>query len=93
MADMNDQDRIRLDRIEESLTTLTMKFDKVYYAITGNELDGNRGIVYRLEKVEETTSKVEKEFDRIKWFVLAWGMGAGILGTGATSLLAKLFGN
>jgi hypothetical protein len=93
MADMNDQDRIRLDRIEESLTTLTMKFDKVYYAITGNELDGNRGIVYRLEKVEETTAKVEREFDRIKWFVLALGAAAGIVGNGASSLLLKLIGN
>jgi hypothetical protein len=93
MIDMNDQDRIRLDRIEESLTTLTMKFDKVYYAITGNELDGNRGIVYRLEKVEETTSKVERDLDRIKWVALALGAIAGILGNGASSLLLKLIGN
>jgi hypothetical protein len=93
MADMNDQDRIRLDRIEESLTTLTMKFDKVYYAITGNELDGNRGIVYRLEKVEETTHKIERDFDRVKWAVIAWGAGAGIIGSGASSLISRLLGN
>jgi hypothetical protein len=93
MADMNDSDRIRLDRIEESLTTLTMKFDKVYYAITGNELDGNRGIVYRLEKVEETTAKVERDLDRIKWVALVLGAVAGILGNSASSLLLRLFGN
>jgi hypothetical protein len=94
MADMNDQDRIRLDRIEESLSTLTIKFDKVYYAITGNELDGNRGIAYRLDKVEEKTTKIEREFDRAKWTIIAWGIAAGLFsGSAASTLISKLFTN
>jgi hypothetical protein len=94
MAEMNDQDRVRLDRIEESLTTLTIKFDKVYYAITGNELDGNRGIVYRLDKVEEKTNKMERDFDRIKWTVIAWGIAAGVFsGSAASTLISRLFAN
>lgn len=83
---MNEQDRVRLDRIEDTLR-------KVYDAITGNELDGNRGIVYRLEKVEETSHKIEREFDRVKWAVIAWGAGAGIIGSGASSLISRLLGN
>lgn len=91
---MNDQDRIRLDRIEESLSTLTIKFDKVYYAITGNELDGNRGIAYRLDKVEEKTTKIEREFDRAKWTIIAWGIAAGLFsGSAASTLISKLFTN
>ena len=94
MAEMNEQDRIRLDRIEESMTTLTQKFDKVYYAITGNDLDGNRGIVYRLDKVEEKTTKIEREFDRAKWTVIAWGIAAGLFsGSAASTLISKLFAN
>jgi hypothetical protein len=86
---MNDFDRERFDSLsekivtlEERITNLTQKFDKVYYAITGNELDGNRGIVYRLHVVEERSGKVEKEIDRIKWTVVGWGIGAGLLGGG-----------
>jgi len=89
MSDMNDADRLRLDGIEEKIvlleeriTTLTIKFDKVYYAITGNELDGNRGIVYRLDKNESKVSQIESDFTRIKWTVVGWGIGAGLLGGG-----------
>jgi hypothetical protein len=104
---MNDQDRVRLDRIDqavtnlnvevvalkEEMTSVTTKVDKVYYAITGNELDGNRGIVYRLQRVEEMTNKVERDFDRLKWSIIAWGAGAGILGSGASSMITRLFGS
>ena len=77
--------------LEERITSLTQKFDKVYYAITGNELDGNRGIAYRLHLSEERSLKVEKEIDRIKWTVIGWGIGAGILGGGViNTVLSKL---
>ena len=86
---MNDADRLRLDSIEEKIvlleeriTSMSIKFDKVYYAITGNELDGNRGIVYRLDKNEDKVSKIENDFTRIKWTVIGWGIGAGLLGGG-----------
>lgn len=82
---MNEQDRIRLDRIEQVLEALTLKTDKMYYAITGNELDGNRGIVYRLVAVEEKSHRIEAEFNRIKWVVIGWGIGAGIFGGGVVS--------
>lgn len=77
---MNEQDRIRLDRIEQALEALTIKTDKMYYAITGNDLDGNRGIVYRLGIVEEKAHRIEQEFNRIKWIIIGWGLGAGIFG-------------
>jgi hypothetical protein len=86
---MNDSDRAKFDSLTEEIevlkdgiANLTLKFDKVYYAITGNELDGNRGIVYRLNLTEEKASKLEKDMDRIKWTVIGWGVGAGILGGG-----------
>lgn len=86
---MNDADRAKFDTLsdeievlKDGITNLTLKFDKVYYAITGNELDGNRGIVYRLNATEEKANKLEKDMDRIKWTVIGWGVGAGILGGG-----------
>jgi hypothetical protein len=89
MNPMNDSDRAKFDSLTEEIevlkdgiANLTLKFDKVYYAITGNELDGNRGIVYRLNLTEEKASKLEKDMDRIKWTVIGWGVGAGILGGG-----------
>jgi hypothetical protein len=98
MSDMNDADRMRLDGIEEKIvlleeriTTLTIKFDKVYYAITGNELDGNRGIVYRLEKAENKVNDIEQDFNRIKWTVVGWGIGAGLVGGGVmNTVISKL---
>jgi len=89
MADMNDADRTRLDNIEgeivqlkDSITNLTLRVDKIYYAITGNDLDGNRGIAYRLDRVEDKTMRMEDNFIRIKWTVVGWGIGAGLLGGG-----------
>lgn len=86
---MNDADRAKFDTLsdeievlKDGIANLTLKFDKVYYAITGNELDGNRGIVYRLNATEEKANKLEKDMDRIKWTVIGWGVGAGILGGG-----------
>jgi hypothetical protein len=89
MNQMNDADRAKFDSLTEEIevlkdgiANLTLKFDKVYYAITGNELDGNRGIVYRLNLTEEKAIKLEREMDRIKWTVIGWGIGAGLLGGG-----------
>lgn len=77
--------------LEEGITSLTQKFDKVYYAITGSELDGNRGILYRLHLAEDRSLKVEKEIDRIKWTVIGWGVGAGLLGGGViNTILSKI---
>jgi hypothetical protein len=94
MNPMNDSDRAKFDSLTEEIevlkdgiANLTLKFDKVYYAITGNELDGNRGIVYRLNLTEEKASKLEKDMDRIKWTVIGWGVGAGILGGGIMNTL------
>jgi len=99
MSDMNDADRAKFDSLSEEIevlkngiANLTLKFDKVYYAITGNELDGNRGIVYRLNLTEEKASKIEKDMDRIKWTVVAFGLGAGLIGGGImNTLISKLF--
>lgn len=85
MSEMNEQDRTRFERIEHALEALTVKTDKMYYAITGNELDGNRGIVYRLVSVEERTHRIEAEFNRAKWVMIGWGIGAGIFGGGVVS--------
>jgi hypothetical protein len=91
MNDMNEQDRIRLNRIEEALETLTLKTDKVYYAITGNDLDGNRGIVYRLGVTEEKISRIESEFIRVKWIIIGWGIGAGVFGGSIVSTFINKF--
>jgi hypothetical protein len=98
MSDMNDADRTRFDNIEseivllkESITSLTLRVDKIYYAITGNDLDGNRGMVYRLDRVEDKTVRMEDNFVRIKWTVIGWGIGAGLLGGGVmNSLISRL---
>jgi len=98
MSDMNDADRTRFDNIEseivllkESITSLTLRVDKIYYAITGNDLDGNRGMVYRLDRVEDKTNRIEDNFIRIKWTVIGWGIGAGLLGGGVmNSLISRL---
>jgi hypothetical protein len=94
MSDMNDADRTRFDNIEseivllkESITSLTLRVDKIYYAITGNDLDGNRGMVYRLDRVEDKTNRIEDNFIRIKWTVIGWGIGAGLLGGGVMNTL------
>jgi hypothetical protein len=98
MSDMNDADRTRFDNIEseivllkDSITSLTLRVDKIYYAITGNDLDGNRGMVYRLDRVEDKTNRIEDNFIRIKWTVIGWGIGAGLLGGGVmNSLISRL---
>jgi hypothetical protein len=94
MSDMNDADRTRFDNIEseivllkDSITSLTLRVDKIYYAITGNDLDGNRGMVYRLDRVEDKTNRIEDNFIRIKWTVIGWGIGAGLLGGGVMNTL------
>jgi hypothetical protein len=88
---MNDQDRVRLDKIEKTLEQLSNKLDKVFYAISGNDLDGNRGIVFRLEQVEDKLDDIDELITKTKWMAIGWAMALGLLGGGiSTTIVSKL---
>jgi hypothetical protein len=88
---MNDQDRVRLDKIEKTLELLSNKLDKVFYAISGNELDGNRGIVFRLEQAEKKIENIDELITKTKWMAIGWAIALGLLGGGiSTTVLNKL---
>lgn len=98
---MNDQDRVRLDRIEknidhlsnkiDTIEQLSGKIDKIIYALSGNDLDGNRGIVFRLEQAEKKIETIDEMLTKTKWLAIGWAMALGLLGGGiSTTIISKL---
>jgi hypothetical protein len=87
---MNEQ---TIQLLQTDMKDMKGKVDKMYFALMGNELARDGGLVGRIEKVEATVEKLEKAalkfaiHQRIMWSCL--GAAAGIVFTYIVQTILK----
>lgn len=91
-----------IKEIKEQFSDMREKVDKMYYALIGNELAQDGGLVQRIKDNEIEVVKMQKQIDALVkrhdrnalYLKIIWTM-VGTIGTGACiglfNLLSKLF--
>lgn len=54
-----------MESIEIELKKITAKVDKMYFALLGNELTRDGGLVGRINKLEEVTNKLDEDIEAL----------------------------
>ena len=76
----------RIDELEDKIDIISRNVDKMMVALLGNEMNGNRGIIYN---VDETKKKVDFHENSLKRLGLVIGSAATI--GSVIGFLVKLF--
>lgn len=63
---MNADDRIRLEELEEKITTIHAGIERIERALRGDDEMGQPGLVARIQKLEDTA----KNLENARWYVV-----------------------
>jgi len=63
MADMNEQDRVRITALEQKLDNVNTNLSRLLNAVIGDDQAGSIGLVVRISRLED---KMAKNWDRFE---------------------------
>ena len=68
----------RLDKMEQQLDDLEIKVDKILNALTGDELQIDKGLITEYKEIRDRVSKLEALKNKIIWVSIGAGLAVGI---------------
>lgn len=71
-------ENIRLDTMEDKLDDVSVKVDKIFVALTGGDLQTDKGLIKEFESLRERVTKIEAFKSKIIWISLGAGLSAGL---------------
>ena len=66
MADMNEQDRVRITTLETKLDAMGVNINSVLNAVIGDDQAGSIGLVVRISRLEEKMSKNWERYEKME---------------------------
>ena len=75
---MNEMENSRLDQMEEKLDDVSLKVDKIFVALIGDDLQIDKGLIAEFKDMRDRVSKLEGFKSKIIWISVGAGMAAGI---------------
>ncbi|SHN45962.1 hypothetical protein [Chitinophaga sp. CF418] len=72
---MNEEQR--LINLEDRVKNVERVLNDIKDALLGNEFTGSTGFIHRHAEMEKRLSRLEKLWDRGKWFLIGLGAAAG----------------
>jgi len=75
---MNRMENDRLDQMEDKLDNLNDKVDKIFTALTGDDLQIDRGLIAEYKELRDRVTKLEYLKNKIIWIGIGAGAAIGI---------------